>query len=164
MAIPFAVQQKILAFQFLCTAVRFAEVGRATHSRQTLERCAVQMRETYDSALLLSTRLSFTFADCCAFDTGSSYVEQSFAVLRERVQGLPDHTADTGVDSSQLLREWEPMWCDPGPRGTLPSSAIEACAVRRHLKKIEDAAQSRVVYQQARVPEWRQKRAMTIAI
>jgi hypothetical protein len=99
------------------------------------------MRETYDSALLLSTRISFTADDCGAFDMGSSYVEESFVALRERVRGHSENTAGARVDSSPLPREWEPMWCDPG-QDEASSSVFQVRTVRHHLKKIEEAAYS----------------------
>jgi hypothetical protein len=133
-------QRRILAFQFLSVAVRFAEVGRVASSTQALDECAAQMREAYDSALSLSIRVSFTTADCGAFDLGSCYVEESFVVLRDRAQSVGTQVADVSPDALQALREWEPMWGEPRPDQVWSGPAFEAQAVRRHLKKIEDAA------------------------
>lgn len=138
MEVSFAAQQKILAFQFLSVAVRFAEVGRATSSAPTREQCVRQMREAYDAALLLSVRLSFTVGDCGAFDAGSAYVEESFVLLRQRTRGLHEHTG--GADPAASLQEWEPMWGDPRPDAAWTGAMVAASAVRRHLKEIEDAA------------------------
>lgn len=135
-----ASQRKILTFQFLSVAVRFAEVGRVAGSTQDLHECAAQMREAYDNALSLSLRVTFTADDCGAFDLGSHYVQKSFVTLRDRAQSIPAQVAGSGSDALQSLREWEPMWGDPGPDQVSSDAAFEAHAVRRHLKKIENAA------------------------
>ncbi len=95
------------------------------------------MREAYDSALLLSTRSSFTVNDCIAFGSGSSYVQESFIALEKQSQNIWVQVVDVGPDALQWLKDWEPMWSDPQ---VLSKTTHEARAVRRHLKKIEDAA------------------------
>jgi hypothetical protein len=136
-----AKQRKILMFQFLMVAVNYANVGRAANSARDVDECARQVREAYDLALSLSIWVSFTIDDCGAFDLGSSYVQESFAALRDRAQSVRVR-AQVGLDALLSLREWEPMWRDPRPELVLSGAAFEAQAVRRHLKKIEDAAYS----------------------
>lgn len=133
------VQRKILAFQFLTIAVRFAEVGRIASSIQDLEKCAAEMREAYDSALLLSTRVSFTGDDCRAFDSGGAYVEESFVALRDRRDSIQAHGSDVCPYTFPWPREWEPMWGDPGQNQSLSVTAFPAQVLRRHLKGIEDS-------------------------
>ncbi len=133
-------QRKILAFQFLSVAARFAEVGRTANSTQVLDECAAQMREAYDAALSLSIRVSFTADDCGAFDLGSSYIQESFVALRKRAEGIGAQESDPRPGASQWLRDWEPMWAVPGQVSF--DSAFEPRTLRRHLKKIEDAAYS----------------------
>jgi len=132
-------QRKILVFQFLSVAVRFAEVARTINCVRTIEECSGQMREAYDSALLLSIRASFTVDDCCVFDAGSSYVQESFGVVRERARSLRSRPVDEGRSDRSWLSEWEPMWRDPRPDGGSSSGGMvfAAAAVRRHLERIE---------------------------
>jgi len=131
------VERKILAFQFLTIAVRFAEIGRIASSIHDLEKCAAQMREAYDSALFLSTRVSFTGDDCRAFDSGAAYVEESFVALRDRKLSVQEHGSDICPHTFPWPREWEPMWGDPGQNQLLPVTTFPAQVVRRHLKRIE---------------------------
>jgi hypothetical protein len=133
-------QRKILTFQFLSVALRFAEVGRAANTARVLDECNAQMREAYDAALSLSTRVSFTIDDCGAFDVGSSYVQQSFVALRRRARSIQEQAAHLGPDGSQWLRDWEPMWTEPSQG--LSGAAFAVRTVWSHLKKIEDAAYS----------------------
>jgi len=132
------VQRKILAFQFLTIAVRFAEIGRIASDIQDLEKCAEQMREAYDGALFLSTRVSFTGDDCRAFDSGAAYVEESVVALRDRKLSIQAH-GDICPHTFPWPREWEPMWGDPGQNQLLPVTTFPAQIVRHHLKRMEDS-------------------------
>lgn len=133
-------QRKVLVFQFLSVAVRFADVAHASSSAGTLEECAAQMREAYDSALLLCRRVSFTAEDCCAFDLGSWYVQESFGVLQERARNLRSGPGEGASGDGPRPSEWEPMWGDRGPDRE-PSAAFNVFAARsvhRHLRRVED--------------------------
>lgn len=136
--ITFARQRKILTFQFLNVAVTFAEVGRTANSTQVLDECAVQMREAYDVALSLGFRVSFTTDDCGVFDLGSSYIQESLAVLRDRARSIRAPAAGVGPDALQWLRDWEPMWIGPGEL----SAGLESRTIGRHIRRIEDATHS----------------------
>ena len=128
-------RRKILTFQFLTVALRCAELGRTANSARVLGECAAQMREAYDFALMLSIRAVFTTDDCGAFDSGCSYVQDSFLAMRARAEFIRAQLTDIRHDDTQWLKDWEPMWNDPG---SLADSAFELRVVRSHLKKLEN--------------------------
>lgn len=130
-----AEQRKILVFQFLIVAVNYAIVGRAADTAQDVDECAKQVCEAYDVALSLAIRVSFTIEDCGVFDLGSSFIQESLAVLRNRAQSIRAHVADIDPDASQRLRDWEPMWIGPGK---VPAS-LESRAIGCHIREIEVA-------------------------
>lgn len=130
-------QRKVLAFQFLSVAVRFAEVGTVARSIRICKKCILEMRDAYDRALLLSTRAAFTLDDCRAFDSGGAYVESSFNTLTDRIYGLGTQVSD--VDDLLLpLIDWEPMWGNSGRPEIISGAQFAGRVVRRHLAKIQN--------------------------
>jgi hypothetical protein len=141
-----AEQRKILMFQFLIVAANYAAVGLAVNSARNADECAGQVREAYDLALLLGMRVSFTTADCGVFDLGSSYIQGSLIVLRDRARSIRANTANVGSGALQPLRDWEPMWIGPGELLAGPESR----AIDRHMRGIEDATHSLIPSHQSR--------------
>jgi len=129
-------QRKVLAFQFLTVAVRFAEVGTVTSNARLCEKCMLEMREAYDSALLLSGRASFTLEDCRAFDSGGSYIESSFHALAVRIRGLRARASDRDIDDSSV-KEWEPMWSNSESTEFRSDAPFPGRIVRHHLERIQ---------------------------
>jgi hypothetical protein len=130
-------QRKILTFQFLIVAANCAAVGRAASGARDVDRCAAQVREAYDLALSLSIRVSFTTEDCGVFDLGSSYIQESLVVMRDRARSIRAHAPDVGPKALQL-RDWEPMWIGSGE----PLARPESRAIDSHIRRIEDAMHS----------------------
>ncbi len=130
-------QRKVLAFQFLIVAVNYANVGRAANSARDVDECAGQIREAYDVALSLGMRVPFTTEDCGVFDLGSSYVQESLVVLRDRARSIRAQTANVGPDALQRLRDWEPMWIGSSELLAAPESR----AIDWHIRGIENATQ-----------------------
>jgi len=126
-------QQKVLMFQFLIVAVNYANVGRHANSARDVDECAKQVREAYDIALSLSIRISLTTNDCGVFDLGSSYIQESLVVLRDRARAIPGAEADP--DALLRLRSWEPMWIGASEL----SAGLESRTIDCHIRKIEDA-------------------------
>jgi hypothetical protein len=133
-----AEQRKILAFQFLMVGVNYANVGRAASDAGDVEECAGQIREAYDAALSLGIRVSFTTDDCGVFDLGSSYIQESLAVLRDRARSIRAHTANVSPDALQRLRDWEPMWIGLSE----PWGGLESRTIDRRIRVVEDFVHS----------------------
>ncbi len=131
-------QRRILVFQFLMVAVNYASAGRAANSARDVDECAGQIHEAYDVALSLGMRVSFTTDDCGVFDLGSSYIQESLGVLRDRVRSIRAHAANVGPDALQRLRDWEPMWIGSSELLAGPESR----AIDWHIRGIENATHS----------------------
>jgi len=119
-------------------AVNYAIVGRAANSARDVGECAKQVCEAYDVALSLAIRVSFTIDDCGVFDLGSSYIQESLVVLRDRARSIRADGDYVISDALQRLRDWEPMWIGPGDL----TDGLESRTIARHIRKIEDAMHS----------------------